>query len=360
LKKRGLVVISAALILSGASVARAKDNFRAEIPTAATPATDATAATDSPSPAEAGTTDVQQTQAGADNDAAQKLELKHGRRAAVPLPPPRPADLDTTQTAALTPDAANSAPAVDSQAQASAPEQTASLAAETDSAAEPAFTSRGRVPLPVRRPHGIDRHTHRAADAQSAEAASASEDANSADATASNVAPPTAGPQSGTTVVPQVTQPASTVPWPEPQNNADLEFPGQHHHAAGEDAALRALYALVAKHAAANGVPFSLADAVVRIESRYQAHTMHAGNYGLMQLRAETARGMGFSGSVSALLDPETNLRFGMKYLGAAYRLAGGDTCRTVMRYQSGLYATHFSAANRAYCARAQSMMAGL
>jgi hypothetical protein len=40
--------------------------------------------------------------------------------------------------------------------------------------------------------------------------------------------------------------------------------------------------------------------------------------------------------------------------------LAGGDTCRTIMRYQSGLATTHFSSANRAYCARAQSLMAGL
>jgi soluble lytic murein transglycosylase-like protein len=162
--------------------------------------------------------------------------------------------------------------------------------------------------------------------------------------------------------LPQVTQPASEVPWPQPANTADVDWPGHRHQGAADDdqALSAALHDLVAKHAAENGVPFGLADAVIRIESRYHARIMHAGNYGLMQLRAETARGMGFSGSVAALLDPETNLRFGMKYLGVAYRLAGGDTCRTVMRYQSGLYSTHFSSANRAYCARAQSLMAGL
>lgn len=117
---------------------------------------------------------------------------------------------------------------------------------------------------------------------------------------------------------------------------------------------------LAAKHAAANGVPFALAHAVIMIESKYAARVAHAGNYGLMQIRAQTARGMGFSGSAAGLLDPETNLRFGMKYLGLAYRLARGDTCGTLMRYQSGVGTTRMSASNRAYCAHARSLMAGI
>lgn len=117
---------------------------------------------------------------------------------------------------------------------------------------------------------------------------------------------------------------------------------------------------LVAKLAVEYGVPFILADAVIRIESRYTAKVVHAGNYGLMQIRAQTARGMGYTGAAAGLLNPETNLRVGLKYLAEAYRLGHGDTCQTVMRYQSGLGATHFSSANRAYCARARSMSAGL
>jgi soluble lytic murein transglycosylase-like protein len=141
----------------------------------------------------------------------------------------------------------------------------------------------------------------------------------------------------------------------------DADLRGGRERLSGDDARRASmLHTLVAKHAAENGVPFGLADAIIRIESRYTPGIMHAGNYGLMQLRAETARGMGFSGSPGALLDPEVNLRFGMKYLGQAYKLAHGDTCLTVMRYQSGFGATRLSAANRAYCARARSMMAGL
>ncbi len=118
------------------------------------------------------------------------------------------------------------------------------------------------------------------------------------------------------------------------------------------------LKALVARHAAAHGVPFSLADAVVRIESRYNPRAAHAGNYGLMQIRHQTARGMGYRGSAAGLLDPETNARYAMKYLAMAYGAAGGDTCRTVMKYQSGHMATRMSGANRTYCAKVRTITA--
>lgn len=113
---------------------------------------------------------------------------------------------------------------------------------------------------------------------------------------------------------------------------------------------------LVARHAAANGVPFALADAVVRIESRYNPRAANAGNYGLMQIRHQTARGVGYSGGAAGLLDAETNARYAMKYLGQAYKLAGGDTCRTVMKYQSGHMANRMSGANRTYCAKVRSI----
>lgn len=118
------------------------------------------------------------------------------------------------------------------------------------------------------------------------------------------------------------------------------------------------LRAIVARHAAANGVPFALADAVVRVESRYNPRASNAGNYGLMQIRHQTARGMGYSGSAAGLLDAETNARYAVKYLAEAYRLAGGDTCRTVMKYQSGHMAQRMSGANRAYCAKVRTITA--
>lgn len=116
---------------------------------------------------------------------------------------------------------------------------------------------------------------------------------------------------------------------------------------------------LVAKHALANGVPFGLARAVVQIESRGNPHAANRGALGLMQIKYTTARAAGFSGIAAGLFVADTNLRFGMKVLGDAYRSAGGDVCGALMRYQSGHLATRPNRANRAYCSRARSIMAG-
>jgi hypothetical protein len=65
---------------------------------------------------------------------------------------------------------------------------------------------------------------------------------------------------------------------------------------------------------------------------------VHAGNYGLMQIRLGTARGVGYSGNAQGLLDPDTNLTYAVKYLAGAYRAAGCDADRAVSFYQRGYY----------------------
>ena len=65
---------------------------------------------------------------------------------------------------------------------------------------------------------------------------------------------------------------------------------------------------------------------------------VHAGNYGLMQIRLGTARGVGYSGDAEGLLDPDTNLTYAVKYLAGAYRAAGCDADRAVSYYQRGYY----------------------
>ena len=139
-----------------------------------------------------------------------------------------------------------------------------------------------------------------------------------------------------------------------------------HHHGlrrealkAPAGAEVDAIRALIAKHAAENGVPFKLADAVVRIESTYKPHSVsNAGALGLMQIKPATARGVGFGGKAHDLYGAETNIRFGMKFLAQVYRKSGGDLCGTVMRYKSGAYAKHMNAANRVYCNKARAIMA--
>ncbi|MGL4495320.1 MAG: lytic transglycosylase domain-containing protein [Beijerinckiaceae bacterium] len=115
--------------------------------------------------------------------------------------------------------------------------------------------------------------------------------------------------------------------------------------------------ALIARKAAEHGVPAALADAVARVESRYNPRASNAGNFGLMQIRHQTARGEGYTGSAQGLLHAETNAHFGIKHLARAYRMAGGDVCGTVMRYQSGLAATRMNGANRTYCGKVRAIM---
>jgi soluble lytic murein transglycosylase-like protein len=116
--------------------------------------------------------------------------------------------------------------------------------------------------------------------------------------------------------------------------------------------------ALIARYAEENGVPLNLAHAVIELESGYNAKAAGRGTVGLMQIKPATAAGIGYRGSTSALFDPATNLEWGMKYLGGAYDLGGGDVCGTALRYQGGHRATAMSASARRYCAKLKEIMA--
>lgn len=126
--------------------------------------------------------------------------------------------------------------------------------------------------------------------------------------------------------------------------------------AAPSDGSMRAL---VARYAAKHGVPRDLAHGVVMVESRYRANATGPGGYiGLMQIGYRTAKGMGYSGSRKALYNPQTNLEYGMRYLGEAYRQAGGDYCRTVSKYQGGHGVRGVTRAGAAYCGKVKKYMA--
>jgi soluble lytic murein transglycosylase-like protein len=97
--------------------------------------------------------------------------------------------------------------------------------------------------------------------------------------------------------------------------------------------------ALIAKHASANGVPEALVRRVIVRESRYNARAVgRGGAMGLMQIKHATARGVGYSGSASGLLDADTNLTYAVRYLAGAYRAAGGNADRAVSYYAGGYY----------------------
>jgi soluble lytic murein transglycosylase-like protein len=95
---------------------------------------------------------------------------------------------------------------------------------------------------------------------------------------------------------------------------------------------------MVARHAAANGVPVSLVHRVIMRESRYNPRAISKGNYGIMQIRLSTARAMGYTGTASGLLDPEINMAYAVKYLAGAYKTAGGSESGAVANYARGYY----------------------
>ena len=83
------------------------------------------------------------------------------------------------------------------------------------------------------------------------------------------------------------------------------------------------LNALIAKYSALYEVPERLVHRVVRRESNYNPGAISRGNWGLMQIRYNTARGMGYTGTANGLLDAETNLKYAVKYLRGAWIVAG-------------------------------------
>jgi soluble lytic murein transglycosylase-like protein len=95
---------------------------------------------------------------------------------------------------------------------------------------------------------------------------------------------------------------------------------------------------LISAYAAEYGVPASLILRVVQRESGYNIRARNGPYWGLMQIRHDTARSMGYSGPASGLLDPATNLKYGVKYLAGAYLVANHNPDQAVRNYSRGYY----------------------
>ncbi|WP_224002835.1 transglycosylase SLT domain-containing protein [Aureimonas sp. SA4125] len=117
---------------------------------------------------------------------------------------------------------------------------------------------------------------------------------------------------------------------------------------------------MIERAAADNGIPSELAYAVVRVESHYNPKAKGSGVYGLSQIQPATARGLGFAGKPSDLFDPQTNLRYGMKYLAGAWQKSGHDVCGAAMKYKGGHRTTKMSRSAAVYCANVKRHMAAI
>ena len=96
--------------------------------------------------------------------------------------------------------------------------------------------------------------------------------------------------------------------------------------------------ALIEQYAAEYDVPVSLVHRVVQRESDYNPSARNGPYYGMMQILPQTAATMGHRGPASTLLDAETNLKYGVKYLRGAWLLSDGDEGRAVTWYAKGYY----------------------
>ena len=95
---------------------------------------------------------------------------------------------------------------------------------------------------------------------------------------------------------------------------------------------------LIAYHADYYDVPEDLVHRVVVRESNYNPLARNGPYYGLMQILPQTARTMGFRGEPEELLDPDTNLRYAVKYLRGAWLVSRGDRDAAVGWYARGYY----------------------
>lgn len=98
------------------------------------------------------------------------------------------------------------------------------------------------------------------------------------------------------------------------------------------------LDALVVKYSNLYGVPESLVRRIIVRESRYNPRARNGPYWGLMQIRYDTAQSMGYTGPASGLLDAETNLKYGVKYLAGAYLVGNNNEDQAVRNYASGYY----------------------
>ena len=133
--------------------------------------------------------------------------------------------------------------------------------------------------------------------------------------------------------------------------------PDDRGHAAAAQVGYRRM---LAREAELRGLPPAIADAVAYVESGYDAGAVGGvGELGLMQVRPATAAMLGHAGPAGTLLDPATNIRFGVAYLARAWTLARGDLCRTLMKYRAGHGEERMSPRSVTYCERVRARLAG-
>ena len=94
----------------------------------------------------------------------------------------------------------------------------------------------------------------------------------------------------------------------------------------------------ITHYAALYEMPESLIRRSIRRESGYNPLARNGPYWGLMQIRYDTARGMGYRGTAKGLLSADTNLKYAGRYLANAWTLSGGNADRAIALYAGGYF----------------------
>lgn len=96
--------------------------------------------------------------------------------------------------------------------------------------------------------------------------------------------------------------------------------------------------ALITSMAPSHGVPAWFALRIAKVESNYNPNARgSAGELGVFQLKCATARGIGYRGDCSGLLDARTNVQYGLKHLSLAMKSSGGNLRLAASKHNGGL-----------------------
>lgn len=96
--------------------------------------------------------------------------------------------------------------------------------------------------------------------------------------------------------------------------------------------------AMIQSMAPSYGVPAWFALRIAKVESNYNPHARgSAGELGVFQLKCATAKGIGYRGNCSGLLDARTNVQYGLKHLSLAMKSSRGDLRLAASKHNGGL-----------------------
>jgi len=99
---------------------------------------------------------------------------------------------------------------------------------------------------------------------------------------------------------------------------------------------------LIKAEAPRSGVPTWFALKIAKVESGYNPLvTGGEGEIGVFQMKCQTARGIGYSGSCSGLYNPATNVHWGLRHLSMAVKASRGNLRLAASMHNGGLGCHH-------------------